>query len=68
MPKKSKNIGLFCLLNISFKIIIKVLTNIIKVIVDKIINPSHTTFMLGRNIFQGVIVLHETIHELHSGK
>jgi hypothetical protein len=32
---------------------------------DKIIDPSQTTFMSERNIMEGVMVLHETIHELH---
>lgn len=25
----------------------------------------HTAFMHGRNIFDGVVILHETVHELH---
>jgi hypothetical protein len=56
------------LLNVSFKIFTKVLTNRIGVIVDKIINPSQTDFMPRRNILKSVIVLHETIHELHRKK
>jgi hypothetical protein len=44
------------------------LTNRIGVVVDKIINPSQTAFMPGRNILEGVIVLHETIHEIHRKK
>jgi hypothetical protein len=54
-----------CLLNVSFKIITKVLTNRIGMVADRIIKPSQTAFMPGRNILEGVIVLHESIHELH---
>jgi hypothetical protein len=57
-----------CLLNVSFKIITKVLTGRIGSIEDKIIGPSQRTFMLGCNILEGVILLHETIHELHRKK
>jgi hypothetical protein len=57
-----------CLLNVSFKIITKVLTNKIGVVADKIINPSQTAFMPGHNILEGIIMLHETIHEIHRKK
>lgn len=32
------------------------------------ISPSQTAFMPGRHILEGVVVLHETIHELHRKK
>ena len=35
---------------------------------DKLIGPSQTTFVLGRYIMEGVVILHETIHELHRKK
>jgi hypothetical protein len=53
-----------CLLNVPFKIITKVLTNRIGLVADRIVSPSQTTFMPGRNILEGVIILHESIHEL----
>jgi hypothetical protein len=56
---------LICLLNVSFKIFTKVATNRISQITQKVINPSQTTFLSGRNIMEGVIVLHKTIHEMH---
>jgi hypothetical protein len=56
------------LLNVSFKIITKVLTNRIGVVADKIINPSQTDFMPGHNILEGIIMLHETIQEIHRKK
>jgi hypothetical protein len=57
-----------CLLNVSFKIITKVLTNRIGLVADKIVSPSQTTFMPGRNILEGVIILHKSIHELQKKK
>jgi hypothetical protein len=33
-----------------------------------VISPSQTTFIPGRNIIEGVVMLHETIHELHRKK
>jgi hypothetical protein len=35
---------------------------------QKIIKPTQTSFIPGRNILEGVVVLHETMHELHSKK
>jgi hypothetical protein len=51
-----------------FKIFTKVANNRIIEIAKKVINPTQTTFLLGRNIMEGVIVLHETIQEMHRKK
>jgi hypothetical protein len=56
---------LICLLNISYKIFTKVATNRINQAAEHIISPSQTTFMRGWNILEGVLILHESIHELH---
>jgi hypothetical protein len=45
-----------------------VATNRIFQIAQKVISPSQTTFLLGQNIMEGVIVLHEMIHEMHKKK
>jgi hypothetical protein len=42
--------------------------NRISQIAQKVISPSQTVFLPGRNIMEGVIVLHETIHEMHRKK
>ena len=57
-----------CLLNVSFKIFTKVATNRLSTIAQKIIRPTQTAFLPGRNIMEGAVILHETIHELHSKK
>ena len=56
------------LLNVSFKVLTKVLNNRILKVVDKLIGPSQTAFIPGRYIMEGVVILHETIHELHRKK
>ena len=70
LPKKDDAVQIqqyrpICLLNVSFKIFTKVGTNRITKIADKVIRPTQTAFMPGRHILEGVVVLHETIHELH---
>jgi hypothetical protein len=57
-----------CLLNVSFKNFTKVATNRMNLVTEKIISPTQTAFMRGPNILEGVIILHETIHELHNKK
>ena len=57
-----------CLLNVSFKIFTKVLMNRLSVVAQKIIRPSQTAFIPGRHILEGVVILHETIHEMHKKK
>jgi hypothetical protein len=43
-------------------------TNRITKIAEKFIRPTQTTFMPGRHILEEVVILHETIHELHRKK
>ena len=57
-----------CLLNVSFKIFTMVATNRIVKVAQKIIKPTQTAFLLGRNIMEGAVIFHETIHELHTKK
>jgi hypothetical protein len=37
-------------------------------IAEILISPSQTAFMSGRKIMEGVVMLHETIHEMHRKK
>ena len=53
-----------CLLNVSFKVFTKVGTNRVTSIASRVIRPTQSAFLPGRNILEGVVVLHETIHEL----
>jgi hypothetical protein len=46
----------------------KVLNNRILKVANKLIGPSQTTFIPGRYIMKGVMILYETIHELHRKK
>jgi hypothetical protein len=57
-----------CLLNVSFKIFTKVATIPLNTVADHVVCLSQITFMKGRNILDGVVVLHEAVHELHSKK
>jgi hypothetical protein len=73
LPKKENAIQIqqyrpICLLNVSFKIFTKVGTNRIMGIAHKVIRPTQTAFMPGRHILEGVLVLHETVHEIHRKK
>jgi hypothetical protein len=57
-----------CLLNVSFKIFTKVGTNRVTKVAHSVVRPTQTAFMPGRHILEGVLVLHESIHELHHRK
>jgi hypothetical protein len=57
-----------CLLNVSFKIFTKTAMNRLVGVAHKVISPTQTAFLPGRNIMEGVVILHETIHELHRKK
>lgn len=53
-----------CLLNVVYKIITKTLTLRLNKTADKIISPNQTAFIPGRYILDGVVVIHEVLHEL----
>jgi hypothetical protein len=53
-----------CLLNVSFKIFTKVAVRRFTPIAKKLISLSQITFSPRRNIIEGIVILHETIHEL----
>ena len=57
-----------CVLNVSFKIFTKVGTNRLNKVAQNVVSPTQTAFMQGRNIMEGVVILHETIHELYTKK
>jgi hypothetical protein len=70
LPKKENAIQIeqyrpICLLNVSFKVFTKVGTNRVSKIAENVVQPTQTAFMPGRHILEGVVILHETIHELH---
>jgi hypothetical protein len=53
---------------VSFKIFTKILNNRLLRLADKLIGPTQMAFIPGRYIMEGVVILHETIHELHRKK
>lgn len=53
-----------CLLNIDFKGITKILNNRLSPMAKEVIGDNQTGFIKGRNILEGVLTLHEVIHEL----
>ena len=52
-----------CLLSCLYKWITKVLTIRLENLVNKLILKSKSAFMKGRNIMNGVLALHEILHE-----
>ena len=57
-----------CLLNVDYKGFAKVLTARLTPVAKEVIGPNHTGFIQGRNILEGVVILHEVIHELSRKK
>jgi hypothetical protein len=50
------------------QIFLKFHTSLLWPMADTVVSPSQMAFMPGRNIMEGVVILHETIHELHTKK
>jgi hypothetical protein len=66
--KKIQQYRPICMLNVSFKIFTKVLAKRLMSVACRITMPSQSAFLTGRYILDGVVVLHETIHELKRRK
>lgn len=67
LPKKTnasqiQQYRLISLINVSFKIFSIVLTNRLTVVPDIVIGPTQSTFIPGRYILDGVVILHECVH------
>jgi hypothetical protein len=68
LPKKSDATAIqqyrpICLLNCLYKLITKTLIIRMEGIAKKLIHSNETTFMKGRNIVSGIMILHEVLHE-----
>jgi hypothetical protein len=73
LPKCAKALTIqqyrpICLLKNFIKFFTKVLTNRLPGVAQIVIQPRQSAFLLGRNIMEGVIILHEIIHELDRKK
>jgi hypothetical protein len=55
---------LITLINVIFKIVSKALATKLDPIANRIISPNQTAFIKGRFILDGVLALHEIVHEL----
>lgn len=63
-----KNYRPICLINVSFKILTKLLAVRLGTVANKIINDCQTAFIKGRNILDRVLSLHEIVHEMRISK
>ena len=57
-----------CLLQVLYKIITEVVTLRMEPFMNKLISPCQTAFIKGRNIMDGVMSLHEILHEARRKK
>jgi hypothetical protein len=57
-----------CLLNVSYKIITKALMLRFEECMSRIINKSQNAFIKGKNIMDGVLSLHEILHDTKNKK
>jgi hypothetical protein len=56
------------LLNCSYKIFTKVLTNRVGKMIDKLIASNQATFIKDRYILDSVVTTHEVVHSVYQGK
>lgn len=57
-----------CLLEVDYKLFTKVLATRLTIVDESTISKNQTAFIPGRNILDGIVILHETLHELRVRK
>lgn len=57
-----------CLLNVSFKIITKILMLRLSKVIEYLISQNQTAFIKNRNIMEGVLIMHEILNTMHRKK
>lgn len=67
-PKLITNYRPISLINCSFKLITKVLTDRLGRVIDSLINDSQTAFIKGRLITDNIACAHEVLHTIHKKK
>ena len=55
-------------LNVSLRIISKILASRLAPVAHAVISPCQTGFIKGRNILEGIVVVHEVLHEIRVQK
>ena len=68
LPNNVKQFRPIYLLNIIYKIITKVLTMRLTKVASRMISNFQTAFIPDRNILDGIVILHETLHSLEMQK
>ncbi|XP_062200461.1 protein unc-13 homolog [Phragmites australis] len=73
LPKVADEINIkqfrpICLLNVDHRLFTKMMIGRISSLADQLIKQQQTTFFKGRNILEGVVILHEVVHELKHSK
>ncbi|KAK4254083.1 hypothetical protein QN277_009512 [Acacia crassicarpa] len=67
-PDDVKHFRPIGLCNVSYKIIAKIMTNRMRLLMDKIISPNQRAFVAGRMIQDNIILVHEAFHYLKHKK
>lgn len=67
-PERVSHLRYISLCNVGYKVVTKTMTNRLKRIMPKLICPHHSSFILGRQIVDNIVVYQEMLHTIRKKK
>ena len=67
-PSETQHFRPIILCSTVYKTISKIIVNRLRPLLDKLVSPVHSAFILGRSIHDNILLMHEIMHKFKNSK